>query len=400
MRTRRNAHSGTEPRRRGLRRPGGRGLAGLLVTLIICLLLSGCGAGGSPSASLARVPASNRAVDPGSSLGGRPAPDFTLLDQFGRPVSLSQFRGKAVIVAFVDSRCTTVCPLTTVSMVEALHLLGPAARHVQLLGIDANPVATRVADVRAYSVAHDMMHSWLFLTGPLDKLKRVWKDYGVFVQAAAGNIDHEPAIFLIRPDGREQTLFLTQMSYAAVSQQAQVLADATAAVLPKHPAARHSVSLAARHGIPPTAPVTLSAVGGGQAGHGTVQLGRGHAHLVVFFASWLDETSDVTAQLSALNRYQAVAARRGWPSVVAIDAATTEPNPGALPRTLAQVRGGLHYPVVLDRTGTLADGYGAQQVPWITLVSATGRELFTSSGWFSSAARLEQAVARALGQRG
>ncbi len=54
-------------------------------------------------------------------------------------MALSQFRGKVVILAFVDSQCTTVCPLTTVSMLEAKQLLGAAGRDVQLLGVDANP---------------------------------------------------------------------------------------------------------------------------------------------------------------------------------------------------------------------------------------------------------------------
>ena len=57
-------------------------------------------------------------------------------------MSLSQFRGKVVILAFVDSECTTVCPLTTVSMVEARQMLGAAGSKVQLLGVDANPQAT------------------------------------------------------------------------------------------------------------------------------------------------------------------------------------------------------------------------------------------------------------------
>ena len=44
----------------------------------------------------------------------------------GRAVSLHQFRGKVVIVAFNDPQCTTICPLTTTAMVDAKRLLGPA----------------------------------------------------------------------------------------------------------------------------------------------------------------------------------------------------------------------------------------------------------------------------------
>src|SRR6476661_9141936 len=82
----------------------------------------------------------NPGVDPGTLIPGRPAPGFTLTDQFGQHVSLSQFRGKAVVLTFVDSECTTVCPLGTASLTGAVSLLGPAAaRRIQILGIDANP---------------------------------------------------------------------------------------------------------------------------------------------------------------------------------------------------------------------------------------------------------------------
>jgi cytochrome oxidase Cu insertion factor (SCO1/SenC/PrrC family) len=55
--------------------------------------------------------AANPDLDRGTSLGGTPAPDFRLVSQFGQPMSLSQFRGKVVILAFTDSQCTTICPL-------------------------------------------------------------------------------------------------------------------------------------------------------------------------------------------------------------------------------------------------------------------------------------------------
>src|SRR5579864_9451412 len=102
---------------------------------------------GQAQAGVNSMGASNPNVDPGTSLPGTVAPGFTLTDQSGAPVSLRQFRGKAVVIAFVDSRCTNVCPLTTWSMTQAVTMLGPAAaRNVQLLGIDANPDAIRVAD--------------------------------------------------------------------------------------------------------------------------------------------------------------------------------------------------------------------------------------------------------------
>ena len=96
-------------------------------------------------------------------------------------MSLWSFRGKVVIVAFNDSECTTICPLTTTAMVDARAMLGPADSRVQLLGIHANPTATSIADVRAYSEAHGMVHQWHFLTGSPAELKQVWKAYKIEV---------------------------------------------------------------------------------------------------------------------------------------------------------------------------------------------------------------------------
>ena len=144
----------------------------------------------------------NPALDSGSSLGGVRAPDFRLVNQFGQQMALSQFRGKVVVLAFVDSQCTTICPLTTASMVEARQLLGAAGSQVQLLGVDANPRATSVSDVMAYSRAHNMVNQWDFLTGSLPQLQAAWRGFHIAVQIDRGMIDHTPALFVIDTRGR------------------------------------------------------------------------------------------------------------------------------------------------------------------------------------------------------
>src|SRR5215470_18023340 len=122
-------------------------------------------------------------------------------------------------------------------MTQAASMLGPAAaRNIQLLGIDANPDAIGVADVRAYSQAHQMMDAWHFLTGSPAQLAAVWRAYDVYVAASHGNIDHQPAVYLIDPSGRERTLYLSQMAYAGAGQQAELIARGLSRLLPgPHP---------------------------------------------------------------------------------------------------------------------------------------------------------------------
>ena len=250
--------------------------------------------------------AKNPYLDPGTPVSGA-APDFTLSDQFGQPASLHSFRGKVVILAFNDSECTTVCPLTTTAMLDAKAMLGKAGSDVQLLGVDANPAATSLEDVWSYSELHGMLHAWRFLTGSLPQLKQVWKRYGIEAAIERGEITHTPALFVIDRQGRLSRLYMTQMSYTAVPQLGQLLAQSASALLPGHPAVHANLSYSRVKPTTPAEPATLPRAGGE-----TVKLGPGaSARLFLFFATWNRETSALAGQLDALNRYQAIAARSG-----------------------------------------------------------------------------------------
>lgn len=364
-------------------------MAALAAALIGGVTLTSGGA--QPAASAL---ASNPNLDPGTPLSG-PAPDFTLTDQFDRPVSLSSFRGKVVLLAFNDAKCTTICPLTTTAMVHAKAMLGSAASRVQLLGIDANPSATSVADVRAYSEVHGMVHQWHFLTGSLAALKQVWKAYKIAVAIEQGEVDHTPALFVIDPEGRLARLYLTQQSYAAVGQLAQLLAQEASDLLPGHPRVHSNLSYAEIPGIAPTATDVLARSGGGH-----ISLGPGTApRLYLFFATWDQEVTNLRGALDALNGYQAAAAGARLPALTAVDEASVEPSPGALPAFLHRLAHPVAYPVAIDQNGRIADGYGVQDEPWLVLTSSTGRILWyydvSTSGWLSRTA-LERQVRNAL----
>jgi hypothetical protein len=114
-----------------------------------------------------------------------------------------------------------------------------------------------------------------------------------------------------------------------------------------------------------------------RAGGGSVRLGPGSgAHLVLFFDTWETEVTDLSSELMALNRYQATAKREGLPPLVAIDEAGVEASPRALPRFLRSLPRPLSYPVAIDHSGSVADGYRVQDSPWLELVSGKGRFLF------------------------
>jgi cytochrome oxidase Cu insertion factor (SCO1/SenC/PrrC family) len=372
--------------------------------LAVSLGLAACSNGSAPSSPSSQTTggmtaqAANAAglnnpnLDLGSSLGERPAPDFRLVNQFGQPMSLSQFRGKVVVLSFEDSECTTVCPLTTQAMVEAKQLLGAAGDQVQLLGVDANPDATSVADVLSYSRVHGMVNQWDFLTGSLAQLKSAWRAYQIEVQIEQGQIDHTPALFVIDQQGRERKLYLTQMAYSSVGQSAQVLADEVASLLPSHPHVASQQSLASITAQSPADHLNLPSA---QTPGSTVALGPGQARLVMFFATWLSEVSDLKSELAGGNAYVAAARRDGLPPLVAVDETVVEPSDQAVRSYLKNLGTSLSYPVALDTTGRVADGYGVQDQPWLVLVSASGKILWSHDGWLPPSA-LESAAQRAI----
>ena len=380
---------------------GGAVLCGIAVAMSLVLSAGSSGSSPSqspsPSQSQTKELAGNPYLDPGTPLS-RPAPEFTLDDQFGRPVSLHSFRGKVVILAFTDSECTTICPLTTQAMMDARAMLGKAASRVQLLGVDANPAATSIEDVLSYTQLHGMLHAWHFLTGSLGQLKRVWKSYAIEAAVERGQVTHTQALFVIDSHGHEAKVYLTQQSYASIGELGKLLAREVSSLLPGRPPVHSNASYAPIPGISPTQAAALPAAGGG-----TVPIGPGRApRLYLFFATWDQEVTSLAGHLTALNRYQDAAGRSGLPALTAVDEGSVEPSPGALTGFLHRLPHRLSYPVAIDRSGRVADGYEVQGQPWFVLISPAGRILYyrlvSAAGWPSQpelARLMREALARA-----
>jgi len=373
------------------------GCAVLAVLAIADMVLVIVAPSSSSSSASASALVGNAYLDPGTSLF-RPAPDFTLSDQFGQRRSLDSLRGKVVFLAFTDSECTTICPLTTAAIVDAKAMLGAAGSRVALLGVDANPADTSIEDVWSYSELHGMLGKWDFLTGSRSQLQRVWNAYGIEAEIERGEIAHTPALFVIDPEGRLRKLYITQQSYAAVGQLGQLLAQEASSLLPGRPPVHSSISYAQIPGISPATSISLPRAGGGAVRLGSV----GSARLLVFFATWDQEVTSIGGHLDELDRYASSAPAAGLPALTAVDEGRIEPSAAALPQFLRALPRPLSYPVAIDDSGRVADGYEVQGVPWFVLVSPAGQILWyrevSTDGWPSGAALARQvraALARA-----
>jgi hypothetical protein len=101
----------------------------------------------------------------------------------------------------------------------------------------------------------------------------------------------------------------------------------------------------------------------------------------MFFATWLSEIGNLKSELLGINAYQAAAARTGLPKLVAVDETSVEPSTEAVRGYLRSIGAPLSYPVALDASGRVADGYAVQDQPWFALVSASGKIVWSHDGW-------------------
>ena len=131
---------------------------------------------------------------------------FTLLDQNGRATSLASLRGRAVLLTFLDPVCTSDCPLIAQELKAADGLLGANAARVEIVAVVANPLFRSTAVVRAFDRQEGLNHiaNWLFLTGSIRQLQRIWNDYGIQVQVAPGGsmVAHSDEAVVIDAGGR------------------------------------------------------------------------------------------------------------------------------------------------------------------------------------------------------
>lgn len=142
---------------------------------------------------------------------GDPAPDFRLVDQNGRSVSLADFRGRVVVLTLLDPDCTDICPIYAQHYRLAYEALGNDAAKVAFLAFNSNDEKTSVADVAAASKKWgvDQIPRWHFLTGNPDELHAVWRAYGLMASGPPKpgrpeEKQHSPAIFVIDQAGKRR----------------------------------------------------------------------------------------------------------------------------------------------------------------------------------------------------
>lgn len=136
----------------------------------------------------------------------RQAPELPLIDQDGRPFSLSRYGGKFLLLFFGYVVCPDVCPTTLAVLANARDRLGAAAKDIQVIFISVDPERDTPQAVKRY-VAH-FDSTFIGLTGAPEAVASVARAYGVRYGKRPTStpgwyfVDHTALTYLIDRAGR------------------------------------------------------------------------------------------------------------------------------------------------------------------------------------------------------
>ncbi len=141
-------------------------------------------------------------------------PAYTFTNQFGRAVRTTQFKGQALAITFLFTRCPfpNFCPRMANNFEEAQAQLlalssGPTNWH--LLTISFDPEHDTPAVLKAYAERHHCDPArWDFLTGDLVDITAVTEQFGLaFWHDETGSISHNLRTVVVDARGRVQKVF-------------------------------------------------------------------------------------------------------------------------------------------------------------------------------------------------
>jgi protein SCO1 len=162
------------------------------------LMLAGLGT------ALANSPAPAATMKAGVLSPVMAAPELKLQGTDGKPLALSSYRGKVVLLAFGFSSCGEVCPITLATLAGARKKLGDAAADVQVVYVTVDPERDDAARMKKYLGTFDA--TFIGGVGSRAEIDAAQKSYGISSTKQVypdGNytIGHSSSIYMIDRSG-------------------------------------------------------------------------------------------------------------------------------------------------------------------------------------------------------
>lgn len=136
---------------------------------------------------------------------GRTVPDLEMRDRRGKPVRLSSYRGKPLLVSFIYTGCFEQCPTQTRTLYEAVKgldtLLGQSQFNVVSIGFN-QPFDSPEA-MRSFSAQHRIQHrNWEFLSPKPGDVEALTRAFGFSWVATPAGFDHVLGVTVVDAEGR------------------------------------------------------------------------------------------------------------------------------------------------------------------------------------------------------
>ena len=175
-----------------------------LVALVYAMLVA-------PPATAQDEVAKGTALDPETALRaseaavGRSVGEHQLLDRRGRPVRLTDYRGKPLLVSFIYTGCFKVCPTTTQSLAVAVEQLAQVfgADRFNVVSVGFNQPFDSPTAMRAFAAQMGIAASnWDFLSPVPGAVEALLGDFGFRYVATPAGIDHVLTVSVVDGQGR------------------------------------------------------------------------------------------------------------------------------------------------------------------------------------------------------
>jgi protein SCO1 len=137
---------------------------------------------------------------------GNLVPDFSLIDQTGAPIRLSQFRGKVVALTFMYTRCPLpdYCFRLNNNFGNLQRRFGSElAKNLVFLSLSFDPIHDQPAVLAEYAKTWNANPvNWHFLTGSLPEVEQVCHEFGLNFWQDMGLITHTLHTVVLDRQGR------------------------------------------------------------------------------------------------------------------------------------------------------------------------------------------------------
>jgi protein SCO1/2 len=130
-----------------------------------------------------------------------PAPPIGLVDQHGAPVTLEQFRGRALLVGFAYAHCETVCPRVVSDVLRAREVMGVDAPAALIVTLD--PLRDTPRRLPAMAKQWGIDGATLVASGAVADVDRMLDGWDVARQRdpLTGDVTHPALVIVVDADG-------------------------------------------------------------------------------------------------------------------------------------------------------------------------------------------------------